>query len=133
MVPITAHPKSIPAEFKAQYTSYAENAIGVPVTSADAMQVFFEAAGIDYHDEKAFVTLSKNLAEFPPTYICTCGKDPLRDDGKVLEAMLQKAGVKTKSDFYPGFPHNFWEFPGVEGSEKFLTNVVEGAQWALRT
>ncbi len=53
------------------------------------MRIFYEKAGTDYNDEKVFVTLSKDLASFPPTYICTCGKDPLRDDGKVLEMMLK--------------------------------------------
>ena len=96
------------------------------------MRILFEAAGVDYHDERTFVTLSKNLAEFPRTYICTCGKDPLRDDGTVLGAMLKKASVETKSDFYPGFPHNFWIFPGIKRSEEVLANVVKGAQWALR-
>jgi versiconal hemiacetal acetate esterase len=131
IVPITGHPTSVPAEFKARYTSYSENSTGVPVIGADSMHVFFEAAGVDYHDERMFVTLSKNLAEFPPTYIFTCGKDPLRDDGKVLEAMLKKAGVDTKSDFYPGLPHLFWIFPGIKRSEEFSANVVKGAQWIL--
>jgi versiconal hemiacetal acetate esterase len=131
MVPIAAHPESIPAEYKSQYTAYTENATGVPVIDADTMRIFFEAAGTNYHDEKTFVTLSKNLKEFPPTYICTCGKDPLRDDGRVLEAMLKKDGVKTRSDFYAGLPHYFWLMPGIKGGEEFLANVVKGAQWAL--
>jgi versiconal hemiacetal acetate esterase len=131
MVPITAHPSSIPAEYKSYYTAYTDNASGVPVIDADSMRIFYETAGADYNDEKGFVTLSKSLSEFPPTYISTCGKDPLRDDGKVLEMMLQKEGVKTKSDFYPGVPHYFWLFPGIKGGEEFLANVVKGAQWAM--
>ncbi len=95
------------------------------------METFFSAAGVSPNDEKAFVTLSKDLKSFPPTYISTCGKDPLRDDGKVLEVMLKKEGVKTKSDFYEGVPHYFWLFPGVERGEEFLGNVVKGAQWIV--
>lgn len=83
MVPTTAHPESIPADYKSQYTAYTDNASEVPVIDADSMRIFYEQAGVDPKDEKAFVTLSKNLHEFPPTYISTCGKDPLRDDGKV--------------------------------------------------
>ncbi|KAI9048153.1 hypothetical protein LZ554_007948 [Drepanopeziza brunnea f. sp. 'monogermtubi'] len=131
MVPIAANLSTIPAEYKSQYTAYIDNATDVPVIDAGSMKTFMEAAAVDDNDEKAFVTLSKNLKDFPPTYIATCGKDPLRDDGKVLEAMLKKEGVKTKSDFYDGVPHYFWLFPGVEGGEEFLMNVAKGAQWVI--
>jgi versiconal hemiacetal acetate esterase len=131
MVPVAAHPESIPSEYKDQYTAYDENGSGVPVIDAESMRIFFEAAGANYHDEKVFVTLSKNLAKFPPTYIATCGKDPLRDDGNVLHAMLKQAGVKTKLDFYAGLPHYFWIFPDIKSRERFLGNVVKGAQWIL--
>jgi versiconal hemiacetal acetate esterase len=64
-------------------------------------------------------------------YIATCGKDPLRDDGRALEAMLKKEGIKTKSDHYEGVPHNFWLFPGIERGEEFSLNVAKGAQFVL--
>lgn len=131
IVPVAAHPTSIPAKYKDHYKSYVENASGVPIIDAESMRIFYEKAGTDYNDEKVFVTLSKDLASFPPTYICTCGKDPLRDDGKVLEMMLKDEGVKTKSDFYDGVPHYFWMFPGIEGGIEFLENVSKGAQWVL--
>ncbi|KFY76024.1 hypothetical protein V499_04141 [Pseudogymnoascus sp. VKM F-103] len=129
-VPITAHPLSIPEEYKSQYTSYEKNGSGVPVADASTLNTFFEAAGCKYDDPMTFVTLSQNLSQFPPTYISTCGKDPLRDDGRVLEAMLKREGVKTKSDNYIGQPHCFWLFPNVNG-EEFLANVVKGAQWVV--
>jgi len=31
MVPVTAHPESIPAAYKSEYTSYQDNASGVPM------------------------------------------------------------------------------------------------------
>jgi versiconal hemiacetal acetate esterase len=130
MVPVTAHPTSVPAEYASQYTAYQENGYGAPVIDAASMKTFFEAVNADYEDEKTFITLSKDLGKFPPTYIATCGKDPLRDDGRVLEAML-KEGVKTKSDLYEGLPHYFWMMPGIQGGEQFLANVVKGAQWVL--
>ncbi|TVY78308.1 Versiconal hemiacetal acetate esterase, partial [Lachnellula suecica] len=102
LCPITAHPSSIPSAYASQYTSYVENGSGVPLIDAASLTTFFEAAGVDYHDEKVFVTLSKRLGEFPPTYITTCGKDPLRDDGRVLEAMLRREGARTMSDVYEG-------------------------------
>ncbi|KAH7410925.1 lipase/esterase-like protein [Cadophora sp. MPI-SDFR-AT-0126] len=129
MVPVTAHPDSIPSSYSSIYKAYTENASGVPVIDAGSMKTFFDAAGVKPTDEKAFVTLSKNLKDFPKTYISTCGKDPLRDDGKVIEEMLKKEGVETKSDFYDGVPHYFWLFPGVERGEEFLMNVCKGAKW----
>jgi versiconal hemiacetal acetate esterase len=131
MVPVTAHPSTIPQKYASQYTAYTENGSGVPVIDAGSMKTFFEAAAADSNDEKTFVVLSKGLRDFPPTYICTCGKDPLRDDGKVLEAMLKEEGVKTKSDYYDGVPHYFWLFPGIKGGMEFLMNVTKGAQWVL--
>ena len=95
------------------------------------MRIFFEQAGADYEDEKVFVSLSKDLDKFPKTYIATRGRDPLRDDGRVLEVMLKERGVQTKSDFYEGVPHYFWMFPGIKGGEEFLMNVVKGTQWVL--
>lgn len=131
MVPVTAHPSSIPAAYKSHYTAYVENASGVPVIDKGTMDTFFSAAAVDPHDEKVFVTLSKGLKEFPKTYIATCGKDPLRDDGKVLNQMLEKYGVETRWDFYEGVPHYFWLMPGAERGGEFLDNVVGGARFVL--
>jgi len=131
MVPVTAHPSTIPAAYKSHYTAYTDNGSGVPMIDAVSMTTFFSASGADFNDEKVFVTLSKDLAKFPKTYIATCGKDPLRDDGKVLELMLKEEGVQTKSDFYEGVPHYFWMFPGIGGGVEFLDNVVKGTQWVL--
>lgn len=129
---MAAHPESVPSEYASQYNAYKDNASGVPVIDAATMNTFFEASGASPKDEKVFVTLSKDLAKFPKTYIATCGKDPLRDDGRVLKAMLEKEGVQTKEDRYEGVPHYFWLFPGIEGGEEFLQNVVKGAQWVLQ-
>lgn len=101
------------------------------IPDADTMKTFFEAVSTNYNDPSVFVTLSKNLAKFPKTYICTCGKDPLRDDGRVLEMMLQKEEVDVKSDHYEGLPHYWWMFPGFKGAEEFFGNVVQGIKYVL--
>ncbi|CAD6443420.1 bc2ae3c4-836e-432f-8561-3b4cda60f40a [Sclerotinia trifoliorum] len=131
MVPVTAHPSSITAAYSKHYKSYEENAVGVPILDRKTMYTFFEAVDVDPHDERLFVTLSKHLDKFPPTYIATCGKDPLRDDGKVLEIILKEKGVQTKSDHYDGVPHYFWVFPGIKGGVEFLDNVCDGVKFVL--
>jgi versiconal hemiacetal acetate esterase len=87
------------------------------------MRIFFEKAGTDYNDEKVFVTLSKDLGSFPPTYICTCGKDPLRDDGKVLEMMLKdEVSVLVFSWWYGTARRAFMLMrrAGCQDEERFL-------------
>jgi versiconal hemiacetal acetate esterase len=46
MVPVTAHPESIPSEWASEYTAYKENASGVPIIDADTMRIFFESVSL---------------------------------------------------------------------------------------
>ncbi|QSZ33964.1 hypothetical protein DSL72_005544 [Monilinia vaccinii-corymbosi] len=131
LVPITAHPSSLPAAYAPHHTSYEENGSGVPIIDRHTMDVFFASVEADVQDSRIFVTLSPHLDKFPPTYIAICGKDPLRDDSKVLEIMLREKGVKTKSDYYDGMPHYFWVFPDTPFREEFLVNVCEGVKFVL--
>jgi versiconal hemiacetal acetate esterase len=62
--------------------------------------------------------LSNSLTQYPPIYIATCEFDPLHDDGKVMEHILKKAGVKVKFDYYEGYPHYFWNFPSISDGQK---------------
>ncbi|RAL61682.1 hypothetical protein DID88_002750 [Monilinia fructigena] len=131
LVPITAHPLSVPAAYKEHYKSYDENASGVPIIDRATMDTFLAAVDTDFNDPRTFVTLSPHLDKFPPTYISTCGKDVLRDDGKVLELMLEEKGVKTKRNLYDELPHWFWAFPGLKYTEEFLANTCEGVKFVL--
>jgi len=71
------------------------------------------------------------LEKFPPTYIAVCGRDPLRDDGVVLEKMLREKGVKTKIDMYERLPHYFWIFPSIPEGQKFMANMLQGVKFVL--
>jgi versiconal hemiacetal acetate esterase len=51
-----------------------------------------EAVDADPTDARIFTALSPYHCNFPPTYICTCEADPLRDDGTVMEKALRAAG-----------------------------------------
>ena len=96
------------------------------------MAFFHEQVAVDPKDANIFVVLNEaNHGNFPPTYIVTCEADPLRDDGKVLEVCLKKAGVKVKSDYYEGLPHYFWIFPSVKEGKEFVGNLVEGCRWIV--
>jgi versiconal hemiacetal acetate esterase len=131
-VPVTVHPSyGVPSKYKEKYTSYKENATGVPLIDAGTMDTFFKSVDCKPDCAITFALLSDVLAEFPKTYIATCGKDPLRDDGAVLELMLKEAGATAKRDHYPGFPHVFWILPGMETAAKFLDNAVQGIKYVL--
>jgi versiconal hemiacetal acetate esterase len=106
--------------------------VGVPVIDKESMDFFFTAAGADPKDPNIFVALNtENHKNFPPTYIATCEADLLRDDGKVMEECLKKAGVPVKSDHYEGLPHYFWIFPGVTEGQQFVGNLIGGCKWVV--
>jgi versiconal hemiacetal acetate esterase len=135
MVPVTAHYSNFatlcPA-YASAYKAYDENGSGVPMIDKSTMDTFFAASGLAFDDATVFTAYSDIKSQYPPTYIAVCGKDPLRDDGVVMEAMLKEAGVKTKIDSYEGLPHYFWTFPTISSSKVFLDNVVKGVHFVLR-
>ncbi|KAE8375823.1 Alpha/Beta hydrolase protein [Aspergillus bertholletiae] len=132
LVPLTLHWDNVPAEYKADYKSYDDNAANVPIIDKSTMESFYlEAVGADPSDSSIFTGLSSHHQNFPPTYICTCGADPLRDDGTVMEKALRKAGVPTKLSTYPDLPHYFWIFPELEASGAFVKDVIAGASWVI--
>lgn len=102
-MPLTLHPDHVPEEYKSDYKSYTENAEGVPVIDKKSMEQFYEYTGVDPKDKSYFTALdTENLKNFPPTYICTCEFDPLRDDGQIMAKALEKNGVSVKTDYYEG-------------------------------
>ena len=122
MVPITAHYDSIPSKYADKYKAYQDNAKDAPVIDKESMDIFYEHAGVDPKDPSCFTLLATDKhAEFPPTYFTSCEFDPLRDDTTVMKQALDEAGVETKHDYYPGFPHYFWIFPPVpEGQGEYI-------------
>ena len=134
LAPVAVHPDNVPVGFKDIFTSYKENGSGVPIIDAATMRTFFDAVDCKPNDELTFVTLADStvLKEFPRTYIATCGKDPLRDDGVVLERMLQRQSVDVVRKHYEGLPHYFWILP-LEKSKVFLEDVTEGVKYVLKS
>jgi len=132
IVPLTLHPDHVPAEYTSDYKSYTENAENVPVIDKRSMLQFYEYTGVDPKDSSYFTALDvDNLKNFPPTYICTCEFDPLRDDGQIMAKALQKNGVSVKTDYYEGFPHYFWIFPQVPEGQDFVMKTIAGTKWVI--
>ena len=62
-------------------------------------------------------------------YVTNCEYDPLRDDTTILLEALAEKGVKTKHDYYEGFPHYFWIFPPVPEAQEYVGNLIGGIEW----
>lgn len=103
----------------------------MPLVNKTVMETFIAAANLNPNNPSHFVTLSKNLREFPPTFIITAEKDPLRDDGVLLETILLEEGVKVKRQHYDGFGHVFWIFPMLEKRNVLLRDATEGIKFVL--
>ncbi|RJE27049.1 alpha/beta hydrolase fold protein [Aspergillus sclerotialis] len=131
ITPLALHWEKVPSEYKSVYRSYDENAENEPVINKATMETFYAAVNANPQDSDIFTALSPHHAQFPPTYICTCGADPLRDDGRVMNTALSNAGVQTKLQEYPELPHYFWIMGDLEVSRKFVDDLIAGVQWVI--
>lgn len=131
--PIAVHPKAVPEKYISIYTAYTDNAVDTPVITAKVMLQTFPACGMEAapRDPDFLPVWNDNLKHFPPTWISTCGKDPLRDDGVVLERTMEDVGVRVKRVHYEGYPHYFHIFPTLEKRVQFMDDVVSGINWAF--
>jgi acetyl esterase len=76
------------------------------------MQWFWDKylSGVSVEDAAArgaFPIRAANLADLPPTLLCTAGRDPLRDEGIAMVAELQTAGVAVDYEHFPHSEHGF--------------------------
>jgi acetyl esterase/lipase len=59
--------------------------------------------------------------------------DPLRDQSLIYDrALREEWGVETRLVVYAGYGHMFWtNWPEMEESKRFWTDMVEGMRWLL--
>ena len=55
----------------------------------------------------------------------------MRDDGRVLQAEMEDAGLKVKREVVKGMPHYYWAFPLQDAAEDFRKRLVAGLKWVL--
>ncbi|PSS18483.1 hypothetical protein M430DRAFT_139760 [Amorphotheca resinae ATCC 22711] len=125
--PATVAPSVVPAHLKHLFKP--EENTDSAIIDAEAMSVYTANYNPPLTAPDFSILLSPDLAKLPPVYIVGCGKDPVRDDVLVFEQEIRKLGVKTKFDYYEGWPHLFWIVPGVEMGTKAVGNIVKGIQW----
>ena len=67
-------------------------------------------AGADPYDPRLSPLLTEDLAGLPPTYILTCGLDPLRFEGAAYADKLRASGVRVEVLHEKAMPHGFLNF-----------------------
>lgn len=66
--------------------------------------------GSDPKETRLSPLFEKNLNNIPPTYVLTCGLDPLRDEGKLYADNLQAHGTRVIYAHEKAMPHGFLNF-----------------------
>ncbi|KAL1896833.1 hypothetical protein Sste5346_004466 [Sporothrix stenoceras] len=122
--PVSLHPDNVPAALKGQYTAYTDLATSTAVVDKAAMHTFFEASGVSSADPDAFAALDLPTMGFPPTYVAVCENDPVRDDGNVVDSILESGGISMQRKVYRGLPHCFWIFPTLPETAVFEQDTV---------
>ncbi|KAI5460767.1 Alpha/Beta hydrolase protein [Mariannaea sp. PMI_226] len=116
------------------YTSLEQNADAaiLPRTSLKFFQSLYKAdRGHPY--TSPLVLPESSFHGFPPTCFHIAGLDPLRDEGLLFARKLAKAGVETRVDIYPGFPHAFMTLPELAESERWRNDLYKGVSWIRKS
>jgi len=98
-----------PAAFSFKTDSYEENAQGYFLTRKD-MERFWNGyvrSELDGDHPYSAPLQAERLDGLAPTFLLTCGFDPLRDDGRALADRLEAAGVPTRHVQYDDMIHGF--------------------------
>ena len=67
-------------------------------------------ADSDPTDTRLSPLLETELTRIPPTFVLTCGLDPLRDEGRAYADKLTAAGVTVDYSHEKAMPHGFLNF-----------------------
>ncbi|KAK7677327.1 hypothetical protein QCA50_019657 [Cerrena zonata] len=132
-VPQTIHPDaSIPEKYRSVSQSWTECA-HAPLLSRNDLDMFNVSLKADPNDPRFSVLLAPNHAGLPPAVLQIAGADPLRDEGLAYSKALNDAGVKTKAEFYPGFPHGgHYAMPRAALSQRYYQDFEQGLGWLLQ-
>jgi acetyl esterase len=77
--------------------------------------------------------LRADLEDFPPTLVVVGAIDPLRDDGIEFAKKLLIAKRRMALHNYPGMPHDFMLFPGIDDGAHAVQEIARFARSALQS
>jgi acetyl esterase len=88
---------------------------------------------LDIYDPRVSPILFENFADLPPAIVATAGFDPLRDEGELYAARLQKAGTVTDLRRYGSLLHAFANFDALGGNSAVaLVEITSAVKAHLR-
>ncbi|KAK5071674.1 hypothetical protein LTR64_004547 [Lithohypha guttulata] len=120
-------------KYKDKFTAWAENGNAqVPIISRPLAEYIWSHYHADFNSPRHFPGLARDLSKFPPSYIVAAEKDCFRDDGILLNQLLQESGVPTKLDYYEGLPHYFHVFPALNAAHEMMDKAIEGVRFVLK-
>lgn len=102
-------------DFAADTASLRAFAAGPTLTKA-SLEWFahhYLSSDADKWDWRASPLRAPDFRGLPPTFLVTCGHDPLRDEGQAYAERLALAGVPVRSRNYSGQIHGFLTMGGV--------------------
>ncbi|MEM6543835.1 MAG: alpha/beta hydrolase [Pseudomonadota bacterium] len=97
--------------YSKDYPSYTDCATGQALTT-NLMQWFWNhylgtLEPTSEQAQRAYPIRSAGLSRLPPAVLCTCGRDPLRDEGIAMAKRLDDARVSVDYTHYPESEHGF--------------------------
>jgi acetyl esterase/lipase len=130
-LPCLAVDETVPAEYKASFTSREENG-NVAGFNAAGLKLVFDSLQCTDYTSLWFSPLSAISNQEPvnkiPVYMEHCGFDPLRDDATIYGKLLELRSVQTKVQLFPDDMHTSWTV--MDAPSKAKDPTIEEAQMA---
>ena len=94
-------------------------------------QHYVLSCGADINDPRVSPLLVDDLSGLPPTYICTAGFDPLRDEGEAYAQRLREAGNRVVQRRFPGLIHGFVNMTAASRTSRDAVIEMAGSVRAM--
>jgi acetyl esterase len=94
-------------------------------------QHYVLSCGADTNDPRISPLLVDDLSGLPPTYICTAGFDPLRDEGEAYAHRLREAGNRVVQRRFPGLIHGFVNMTAASRTSRDAVIEMAGSVRAM--
>jgi acetyl esterase/lipase len=128
---------TVPAEYKAIFTSREDNKNALGLDAAGVERVWDELQCTDYTSlwfSPVPTISSQEPVHKIPAYLEHCGLDPLRDDITVYGKLLESRGVPTKMQLFPEDGHQGWTImdrPPKAKNPTIREAQLAGMKWLL--